>query len=308
MPLHFLLRRARPRRAASATPVDALTGAEAHHAAAVRRVRVGEEVTVGDGRGAWLTGRVRSPSRRARSSSGSPRRERHRRRRRPRIVLVQALAKGDRDELAVQAATELGVDEIVPWQAARSVSRWDSAKAREGPRPMGVDRARGGQAGAPRVAPRGRRRSTTTAELARRAAASRHPRPRAHGTDAASPRSDCARTTSATSCSSSARRAASRRRSSTALERRGATLGATRRHGAAHLDRGTGGARRGQRGPRPLVSARRPGAPSVDWDHERAVDLHAHPARARSPPRSSPRPRTRSPSATSRPRRRCTCW
>src|SRR5690606_8344122 len=49
-----------------------------------------------------------------------------------RVVLVQALAKGDRDELAVQAATELGVDEIVPWQAARSVSRWDAAKSARG--------------------------------------------------------------------------------------------------------------------------------------------------------------------------------
>ena len=45
---------------------------------------------------------------------------------------MQALAKGDRDELAVQAATELGVDEIVPWAAARSVSRWDGPKAEKG--------------------------------------------------------------------------------------------------------------------------------------------------------------------------------
>src|SRR5690606_27693010 len=50
----------------------------------------------------------------------------------PRITLVQALAKGDRDELAVQAATELGVDRIIPWSAARSVSRWDGAKAVKG--------------------------------------------------------------------------------------------------------------------------------------------------------------------------------
>ena len=47
-------------------------------------------------------------------------------------MLVQALAKGDRDELAVQAACELGVDEIVPWQAARSISRWEGAKADKG--------------------------------------------------------------------------------------------------------------------------------------------------------------------------------
>jgi len=50
----------------------------------------------------------------------------------PRLILVQALAKGDRDELAVQAACELGVDEIVPWQASRSVSRWEGPKASKG--------------------------------------------------------------------------------------------------------------------------------------------------------------------------------
>ncbi len=107
-----------------------LSGAEAHHAAVVRRVRVGEAVTVGDGRGAWLEGTVEAASPQqvavrveARREVGPPVQ---------RVVLVQALAKGDRDELAVQAATELGVDEIVPWQAARSVSRWDAAKAAKG--------------------------------------------------------------------------------------------------------------------------------------------------------------------------------
>jgi 16S rRNA (uracil1498-N3)-methyltransferase len=50
----------------------------------------------------------------------------------PGITLVQALAKGDRDELAVQAATELGVDRVMPWQAARSVSRWEGPKAAKG--------------------------------------------------------------------------------------------------------------------------------------------------------------------------------
>ena len=107
-----------------------LTGTEAHHAAVVRRVRVGEEVTVGDGRGVWLVGQVEdvAPKRvtvrviaRRKIAAASPR-----------LVLVQALAKGDRDELAVQAATELGVDEVVPWQAARSVSRWTGDKIAKG--------------------------------------------------------------------------------------------------------------------------------------------------------------------------------
>jgi 16S rRNA (uracil1498-N3)-methyltransferase len=127
MALHFVLDA--PTDAAIGDAV-ALTGDEAHHAAAVRRVRVGEEVTVGDGRGLWLTGECEAASPREvivritdRTETPVPTR---------RIVLAQALAKGDRDELAVQAATELGVDEIIPWQAARSVSRWDAAKAEKG--------------------------------------------------------------------------------------------------------------------------------------------------------------------------------
>ena len=127
MALHFVLDE--PTHAGPGDTV-VLTGAEAHHAASVRRVRVGEDVTVGDGRGAWLTGRCESVAPRevvvkieSRTDAAAPR---------PRVVLVQALAKGDRDELAVQAATELGIDEIVPWQASRSVSRWDAAKAEKG--------------------------------------------------------------------------------------------------------------------------------------------------------------------------------
>lgn len=107
-----------------------LTGAEAKHAAVVRRLRVGEAVTVGDGSGVWLAGVAEevSPSLvdvriEDRIEHPAPS---------PRIVLVQALAKGDRDELAVQAACELGVDEVVPWQAGRSVSRWEGPKAAKG--------------------------------------------------------------------------------------------------------------------------------------------------------------------------------
>ena len=127
MALHFV-----DDAAEGAEPGDhvALTGAEAHHAAAVRRVRVGEQVTLGDGRGTWLTGICASVAPRevvveitGREVVPPPA---------GRVTLVQALAKGDRDELAVQAATELGVDEVIPWQAARSVSRWDAAKAEKG--------------------------------------------------------------------------------------------------------------------------------------------------------------------------------
>ncbi|MWV60427.1 16S rRNA (uracil(1498)-N(3))-methyltransferase [Rathayibacter sp. VKM Ac-2754] len=107
-----------------------LTGAEARHAATVSRLRAGETVRVGDGRGRVATAVVESAeaSRVALlvesvEEAAAPS---------PRLVLVQALAKGDRDELAIQAATELGVDEVVPWQAARSVSRWSGTKEEKG--------------------------------------------------------------------------------------------------------------------------------------------------------------------------------
>ncbi len=127
MPLHFVDAGAR---SAQVGDEVVLRGSEAHHAAVVRRVRVGEEVTVGDGAGVWLTGSVSATAPHEVVIAVTGRAEHPRPR--PRLVLVQALAKGDRDELAAQAATELGVDEIVPWQAARSVSRWEGPKAEKG--------------------------------------------------------------------------------------------------------------------------------------------------------------------------------
>ncbi|MFC7405969.1 16S rRNA (uracil(1498)-N(3))-methyltransferase [Georgenia alba] len=99
-----------------------LRGDEARHAATVRRLRPGEEVDVVDGAGRRVTGTVVAAERDGLTVSvtavvDEPRPA-------PRLVLVQALAKGGRDEQAVEAATELGVDAVVPWQADRSVSVW----------------------------------------------------------------------------------------------------------------------------------------------------------------------------------------
>lgn len=105
-------------------------GQEARHAVTVSRVRVGESLSLGDGRGTSVRGEVveATDSRLALVAAEVTRVDRPA----TRLVLVQALAKGDRDELAVQAATELGVDEVVPWSAARSVSRWEGAKIAKG--------------------------------------------------------------------------------------------------------------------------------------------------------------------------------
>ena len=122
----------------------------------VSRVRPGERIAIGDGRGMLVRGAVTETGPRELATRG--RRGARRGAPSPRITLVQALAKGDRDELAVQAATELGVDAIVPWAAARSVSRWEGPKAEKGRQRWASDRARGGQAVDPGVAAAGRAR------------------------------------------------------------------------------------------------------------------------------------------------------
>ncbi|WP_425846459.1 16S rRNA (uracil(1498)-N(3))-methyltransferase [Agrococcus sp. TSP3-2-1] len=102
--------------------VVTLEGEEAHHAAVVSRMRRGERVLVSDGAGTLAEGIIDRVERDGvdvvlQRVEAVPQPS-------PRIALAQALAKGDRAELAVQASTELGVDAIVPWQARRSVVQW----------------------------------------------------------------------------------------------------------------------------------------------------------------------------------------
>jgi 16S rRNA (uracil1498-N3)-methyltransferase len=100
-----------------------LTAEDHHHLARVRRLRAGDALVLADGRGRWrravfadlvpeVVGDVV-----AEESVGT-------------VVSVGfALVKGARPELAVQKLTELGVDHVHPFVAARSVVRWDQAKA-----------------------------------------------------------------------------------------------------------------------------------------------------------------------------------
>nr|MDT0662387.1 16S rRNA (uracil(1498)-N(3))-methyltransferase [Micromonospora sp. DSM 115978] len=99
-----------------------LDGPEGHHAATVQRLRPGEALLLTDGRGGTATAVVAAVGRgtldltiTTRGYAEPPD---------PRLVVAQGIAKGDRGELAVQAMTEVGVDEIVPWAAERSVVRW----------------------------------------------------------------------------------------------------------------------------------------------------------------------------------------
>jgi len=103
-----------------------LTGGEGHHAATVQRLRAGERLLLGDGRGGVAEAVVTAAGRGVLELAMGVRRFVPAPS--PRLVVAQGIAKGDRAELAVQAMTEVGVDAIVPWQAARTVVRWRDAK------------------------------------------------------------------------------------------------------------------------------------------------------------------------------------
>jgi 16S rRNA (uracil1498-N3)-methyltransferase len=107
-----------------------IEGDEARHAASVARLRVGESVAVSDGRGriAQAVARDVAPGRVSFDVTDISEPEVLL----PTLTLVQALAKGDRDELAVQMCTELGAAEIVPWQSERSIARWVGDKKVKG--------------------------------------------------------------------------------------------------------------------------------------------------------------------------------
>lgn len=99
-----------------------LDGAEGRHAAVVRRIGPGESVVVSDGLGRAIRGEVLAADKtgldlRVTEQLAEPERP-------LRLVAVQALAKGERSDLAIEMLTEIGVDEIVPWQAQRSIVRW----------------------------------------------------------------------------------------------------------------------------------------------------------------------------------------
>jgi 16S rRNA (uracil1498-N3)-methyltransferase len=120
LPLHLLPTDALAGRGVG--DVVVLDGPEGRHAATVRRTRVGEHLLLTDGAGLRVEAEViavgsGSLDLRVVSVTSDPEPS-------PRLVLVQALAKNDRDDQAIEAATECGVDEVVPWQASRSVVQW----------------------------------------------------------------------------------------------------------------------------------------------------------------------------------------
>ncbi|CAL9448216.1 16S rRNA (uracil(1498)-N(3))-methyltransferase [Streptomyces sp. NPDC057837] len=120
-----------------------LDGPEGRHAVSVKRLRAGEDVILTDGAGRWADCVVLGTEGKDRlivqldSVSEEPPEQ-------PRVTVVQALPKGDRGELAVETMTEVGVDAVVPWAAARCITQW---KGERGAKALAKWRATAREAG-----------------------------------------------------------------------------------------------------------------------------------------------------------------
>lgn len=106
------------------TKTFTLDGDEGRHAATVKRMREGEVINLCDGKGMRAFATVAKVHKHTLDLvidrivfEDAPE---------PRFVVVQALAKGERAELAVEMLTEVGADAIVPWKAEHSIGKWDS--------------------------------------------------------------------------------------------------------------------------------------------------------------------------------------
>lgn len=104
-----------------------LDGDEGRHAAVVKRITAGEAITVSDGAGRALRVLVDEVTRSG--VAGAVTDDLTRPEPALRFHVVQALAKGDRQDLALELLTELGATVVTAWQSHRSITRWDAARA-----------------------------------------------------------------------------------------------------------------------------------------------------------------------------------
>jgi 16S rRNA (uracil1498-N3)-methyltransferase len=99
-----------------------LSDEDDHHLRRVLRVRETDVVTIGDGAGRWVTGRLTADGLSVESEptvEAEP----------PSTAVISAVPKGDRPEWIIQKLTEVGVSSIGFMDCARSVVRWDESRA-----------------------------------------------------------------------------------------------------------------------------------------------------------------------------------
>ena len=101
-----------------------IKGEDAHHALTVLRHKAGDHILISDGRGRWVEGEISEVSKKEFSVSIHSKGEE--RVPQPGITVIQALPKSDRVKECIELLVESGADQIIPWSAQRSISRWQS--------------------------------------------------------------------------------------------------------------------------------------------------------------------------------------
>lgn len=108
----------------SGSKTQALDNDEAHHAIKVMRLKIGEEIKISDGEGSWVSGPISEVGKKSLkitvTSNGIEKIKK------PELVLVQAITKSERNKEMLELITVAGVDRIIPWQADRCISKWQS--------------------------------------------------------------------------------------------------------------------------------------------------------------------------------------
>jgi 16S rRNA (uracil1498-N3)-methyltransferase len=104
-----------------------LSGDEGHHAVSVMRLQIGEQIKIADNSGNWVSGGITEISKKSLkievSDRGSARALL------PELIVVQAVTKADRNKEMLELLTVAGADQIIPWQAERCISKWQSDSA-----------------------------------------------------------------------------------------------------------------------------------------------------------------------------------
>jgi 16S rRNA (uracil1498-N3)-methyltransferase len=96
-----------------------------HHAIQVMRLRTGDSLQLSDGNGLRVRATLVDAAQGIAQISEVGREPRAR----TRLALIQALAKTGHDEQAIDMATQIGVDEVIPWQAERSIAKWREGRS-----------------------------------------------------------------------------------------------------------------------------------------------------------------------------------
>ena len=101
-----------------------LSGDEGHHAVAVMRLAVGEQIKIADSSGNWVSGTITEVGKKNLKIDVAERGSTQIKK--PELVVVQAVTKSDRTKEMLELLTVGGADQITPWQAEHCISKWQS--------------------------------------------------------------------------------------------------------------------------------------------------------------------------------------